>query len=273
MAVDNTKISALITALDARYINEGALDSALNEKVDKVTGKGLSTNDLTDALKTKLDNIEEGANAYVHPDSTQTAVASGLYKIATDSKGHITGATAVAKADITGLGIPAQDTTYSEATTTTAGLMSAEDKTALDGLADAGAVTIAKDTNVTGNVARYTFSQGGNTLPTTIDIPTDMVVQSGQIVVNPTGQPAGTYIELTIANQSEPIYINVADLVDAYTADNSTLAMSNNQFAVKDAGITNAKLATEVSTQWKADADTEIEAYLTALTNQLNSSS
>ena len=38
------------------------------------------------------------------------------------------------KSDITGLGIPAQDTTYSNATTSKAGLMSSTDKTKLNGI-------------------------------------------------------------------------------------------------------------------------------------------
>ena len=47
---------------------------------------------------------------YTHP--THTAKSSGLYKVTVDDKGHVTAATAVAKSDITALGIPAQDTTY-----------------------------------------------------------------------------------------------------------------------------------------------------------------
>lgn len=39
-------------------------------KVDKVGGKGLSTNDYTTAEKEKLGNIENGANAYTLPDAT-----------------------------------------------------------------------------------------------------------------------------------------------------------------------------------------------------------
>ena len=39
------------------------------DKVDKVVGKGLSTNDFTTVLKNKLDGIAEGANKYTHPDS------------------------------------------------------------------------------------------------------------------------------------------------------------------------------------------------------------
>lgn len=39
----------------------------LDTKVDKVSGKGLSANDFTNALKDKLEGVEEGANNYVHP--------------------------------------------------------------------------------------------------------------------------------------------------------------------------------------------------------------
>lgn len=39
--------------------------NALSNKVDKVAGKGLSTNDFTDALKDKLDGIEAGAEVNV----------------------------------------------------------------------------------------------------------------------------------------------------------------------------------------------------------------
>ncbi|MEG1433783.1 hypothetical protein [Eubacterium sp.] len=102
-------------------------------KVDKVTGKGLSANDFTDALLTKLNGIAAGANAYSHPG--YTAKAAGLYKVTVDAMGHVSAATAVAKADITALGIPGQDTTYVVATASVAGLMSAADKAKLDGIA------------------------------------------------------------------------------------------------------------------------------------------
>ena len=77
-----------------------------------------------------------GQAAYTHAVTNKgNKFDSGLYKIATNAEGHVTGATAVAKNDITALGIPAQDTTYSAATTSAAGLMSAADKTKLDGIA------------------------------------------------------------------------------------------------------------------------------------------
>lgn len=112
----------------------------LSGKVDKVAGKGLSTNDYTTAEKTKLAGIAEGANKYVHP--SYTAKTSGLYKVTVDATGHVSAVAAVTKDDITALGIPGQDTTYPEATTAKAGLMSAADKSKLDGM------TIATDAEV-----------------------------------------------------------------------------------------------------------------------------
>lgn len=52
-----------------------------------------------------------GNSAYAHAVTNKgAAFASGLYKITTNAEGHVTAATAVAKSDITGLGIPASDT-------------------------------------------------------------------------------------------------------------------------------------------------------------------
>ena len=55
------------------YINQvltKELDSILANKVDKIVGKVLSSNDFTDALKTKLNGIEASANNYVHPTTS-----------------------------------------------------------------------------------------------------------------------------------------------------------------------------------------------------------
>ena len=94
----------------------------LSGYVEKEAGKGLSDENFTAALKDKLDGIAAGANKYVHP--THTAAATG----------HVSVVAAVTKDDITALGIPGSDTKYGNATTTNAGLMSAADKTKLDGM-------------------------------------------------------------------------------------------------------------------------------------------
>ena len=55
---------------------------------------------------------DRGKIAYDHAQAKGYAYNNGLYKIGTNSEGHVNSATAVEKSDITALGIPAQDTTY-----------------------------------------------------------------------------------------------------------------------------------------------------------------
>lgn len=128
--------------------------------VAQETGKGLSSNDYTSAEKTKLSGIAEGANKYVHP--SYTAQKSGLYKVTVDVSGHVSATTAVAKADITGLGIPAQDTTYADATTSTHGLMSAADKTKLDGVATGAQANKIESVKVNGTALTPDSSKAVN---------------------------------------------------------------------------------------------------------------
>lgn len=64
------KFKALSSGTDS--ITKTEVETLLNNKVDKVSGKGLSTNDFTAAYKTKLDGIETGANKYVHPSDSNT---------------------------------------------------------------------------------------------------------------------------------------------------------------------------------------------------------
>ena len=55
---------------------------------------------------------DHGNTAYVHATAKGSAYNSGLYKITTNSEGHVTNAVAVEKSDITALGIPSTNTTY-----------------------------------------------------------------------------------------------------------------------------------------------------------------
>lgn len=91
--------------------NQGLTDT---EKSNARTNIGAGTSSLT--LGTSSSTAyrgDYGNSAYAHAVTNKgSAFSSGLYKITTNSEGHVTAATAVAKADITGLGIPAQDTTY-----------------------------------------------------------------------------------------------------------------------------------------------------------------
>lgn len=109
-----------------------ALIAGLATKVDKVTGKDLSTNDFTDAYKTKLDGIEANANAYVLPQAS----ASTLGGIKVGDNLAIDSSTGVLSGN------------YSAATTSANGLMSSTDKSKLDGIA-AGATAVTVDSSIT----------------------------------------------------------------------------------------------------------------------------
>ena len=130
-AAETASQTAVSKAEAAAASAEAAAKSAIEAKPSDVATQ--STNGLMSAAdKTKLDGVTAGANNYTHP--SYTARASRLYKVTVDGTGHVSAATAATKSDITALGIPESDTTYSAATTSAEGLMSAADKTKLDGV-------------------------------------------------------------------------------------------------------------------------------------------
>ncbi len=146
----------------------------------------------------------------------------------------------------------------------------------------AAAISIDTSATTDGALKSYTLYQGENKVGT-IDIPKDMVVESGEVVTNPEGQAEGTYIKLVLANVAEPLFINVGTLVDIYKAapnaaqvqivvDSSTREISAAIVAgsvgtteladnavvtakIADGNVTKAKLSTAVQASLdKADA-------------------
>ena len=109
--------------------------TSLYDKVDKVEGMGLSENDFTDALKSKLDGIAAGAEVNVQSDWSQTNTGADDY--IKNKPG--------------------------DATTTTAGLMSAADKTKLNGIASGAEVNVQADWSQTNTSADdYIKNKPGN---------------------------------------------------------------------------------------------------------------
>lgn len=147
------------------------ISDMIANKVDKVDGKGLSTNDYTTAEKTKLAGIAEGANKYTHPTtsgnkhipaggssgqilrwgSDGTAVwGADNNTTYSDMKGATTSAAGThglapapaagaanryLRSDGTWSVPPDNNTTYGDATQSAHGLMTAADKKKLDGIA------------------------------------------------------------------------------------------------------------------------------------------
>lgn len=64
------------------------IDNKLAAKVDTITGKGLSSNDYTNAEKAKLSGVAENANYYIHPSTHNTGIvieSSALTNLDTSS--------------------------------------------------------------------------------------------------------------------------------------------------------------------------------------------
>ncbi len=92
---------------------------------------------------------------------------------------------------------------------------------------------LTKDATSTDYAAVYHLTKDGTNVGEAINIPKDLFVESGEIVENPAGQPDGKYLKLVLQNQTAPVYINVADLVDAYTPGNGITISDTNEVSAK----------------------------------------
>lgn len=91
---------------------QSTMNTELAKKVGKVTVAGSGNAVTTASISDDTLTLTKGAtyNNYVHPAGSAPSKASGFYKFSTDSTSHVASVTAVTKADITALGIPAQNT-------------------------------------------------------------------------------------------------------------------------------------------------------------------
>ena len=237
---------------NTRISNVDGLSSALSNKVDKVTGKGLSSNDYTTSEKNKLAGIAEGATANI---GTVTSVkvgntaynpSSGVVSLPaypTDTNTHrpiqmngteilgnnttalnLKAGSNVSLSNSSGtVTIAATDTTYSAATQSTAGLMSSTDKTKLDGIATgANKYTHPSDAGNTGS-----FGDTTNQTPAygaTFKVPSFTVNSAGHVTA------AGEHT-VTIPN---------APTIDSALSDSSTNAVQNKVINATITAILNA---------------------------------
>lgn len=82
--IDNltsTAVNKPLSAKQGKVLKDliNALTTAVGNKVDKISGKGLSTNDYTTAEKNKLSGIASGAEVNVQPDWNTTDTTSDAY--------------------------------------------------------------------------------------------------------------------------------------------------------------------------------------------------
>lgn len=91
-----------------------------------------------------------------------------------------------------------------------------------------------------------------------INIAKDMVVKSGEVVENPEGQDPGTYIKLVLQNVTDPLFINVGDLIEYVTGGTAadgmiTVAVDATTHVatatINDGTVTLAKLHADVQAE------------------------
>lgn len=169
-----TNDNSIVTKGILRYFYEklsNNLNTLLGKKVDKVDGKGLSTNDFTTAYKNKLDGIAEGANKYTLPtasSSTLGGIKTGyqtsgkVYALQVDSNGN--GYVSVPWTD--------NDTTYNVVSTSANGLAPKLPNNASQYLNGQG-----KWTTPSG----YTLPQASSTTLGGVKIGSNITVSSGTI--------------------------------------------------------------------------------------------
>lgn len=213
LIADNKLVVDALDAAIGKKANQSELDTHVNN----------STIHFTSSERTKLAGIAAGANKYTHPASAAGAKASGLYKITTDATGHVTGATAVTKADITGLGIPGANTTYNTGTASVAGLtkLYTSTGTSTDGTMTRSAITNALNgkaatshshrgyfTTITGTNSNsvFTFMKENITTSTSASLFVLIVVKLGAHILLGAMTYAGGYHFYTIYKDSN--YIN-----------------------------------------------------------------
>lgn len=119
------------TVVNIPDVNFTEVYEAIDTKVDKVDGKGLSTNDYITADKTKVTNVNEVIEA-----AAKSVTATGI-SITLDKRNLVTNAVENIELDL-----PAS-------TTALAGLMLPSDKTKLNGIAAGAEVNVNADWNAT----------------------------------------------------------------------------------------------------------------------------
>ena len=305
---NKTIVDNALDSTSSNPVQNSVIKNALDGKVSTENGKGLSTNDYTTTEKNKLAGIESQANKTVVDDSlsgsSENPVQNKVINTALSGKANSSHNHTVS--DITGVPSKTSELTNDSdfvksstlaAVATTGDYDDLIDKPTLSDLG--GVVTVEKQTNAeAGYISTYHVKQNGSKVGDSINIPKDFLIKSATVETVDTADDPVTgyavgdkYLDFVVntkdsSGSDEHLYVLVSDLIDTYTADGSTLALSNNQFSVATGGIGLTQLSDNVPAKgitsaninsWNAKSDlttvdSEIEAYLTALTEALTPS-
>lgn len=237
------------TGTSAKFAREDHVHPSDTTKVDKVTGKGLSTEDYTTSEKTKLSGIASGAevnqNAFSNVKVGSTTLAADAK---TDTLELVAGSNVTLTPDATNdkVTIAATDTTYSDATTSAHGLMSASDKTKLNGIATGAEVNVQSDWDQT-DTSADDYIKNKPTIPAGVSPATSSPLMDGTAAVGTSDKYAREdHVHPTDTSRAAASHSHVqADLDGAEvwrassssTASSATKTATCNNFAVKNGAI------------------------------------
>ena len=270
--VDVTKVSTAISTAKQEAIDAAASDASTKDAALKKAILGSEETDYAQTVKSAYD--------LAATKTTMAAVEAKNYATKTEAQGYADAKdTAIAEAKKTGTDAAAAAKTAQDGVNSLKTLVGTlpESATAstIVGYVDEkiGAIPAQTDYTVSvtestpsGYAKAYTIKQLGKEI-TTINIPKDMVVESGTVETKTTTGDwgaAGTYLVLTLANAtSDKVYINVGDLIEYVTGGEAsdgiiTTSVDANHVltaTIGDGTITKAKLATAIQTSLgKADS-------------------
>lgn len=251
-------------------------------KLAQTTATGDLATDVTN-LQTQVSNLAKAVGSA----AAEGTEASGLYKLIADVE-------AVAKARLES--VEAGDNSVAIAGSATKPSVAVKVSKAAGNalfLADDGlkveipkvevpAYSLVKDTTAAdGDIATYHLTKDGSNVGVPINIPKDLVVSSGSVETFTSGAlpdgvtEAGTYIKLTLANSTKPLYINVSKLIEYVTGgsgENDAIQINVSSDThkvtarVKEGSLTKEMLAAGVVTSL-GKADTAVQTVAAGETN------
>ena len=163
------------------------IKAKLENKVDKVTGKGLSTNDYTTAEKTKLSGIATGAN--------KTVIDTALSSTSTNPVQNKVINSALA-------GKSASSHTHSVASSTANGFMRSTDKSKLDGIESGANKIEIEDSLKSTSISKALSANQGKILSEKINTNEQKILWADYYYMN-----ASQTIEVPISEQKHGIIL------------------------------------------------------------------
>ena len=266
-AIQNKDVNAFYFTSDDNKLYLGAME--LTTEADIVTAMNLVNNSTkgNEALYSTLSTLVGSGTGSISARlaALKTEIEGEVVNTITNGNNGITvGGTATAKT----IGLKLSQKTGNNLQILTS---SGEEGLYLNVPAATDYTVAVTESTPTGYAKAYTITQAATGLSATINIPKDMVVQSGAVETKSSSGAwgsAGTYLVLTLANaSSDKVYINVGNLIEYVTSgsqsgDMIVVSISNDHkvtATITDGTVTKAKLASAVQTSL-GKADTAVQS-------------